>query len=343
MKNKIPFLFFGLLILLILGAFTLLPNQEIVQFFYPKSWPKPHYNFNKEPLIKEKIDLGRKLFYDPILSLDNTISCASCHLSYTAFTHVDHALSHGIFDSIGFRNSPVLINLAWNKHFMWDGAVNHIEVQALAPISDKREMAESFENIINKLKYKQEYSKLFMNAFGNNEITSEKILKSLAQFQLTLVSSNSKYDRVKVGQEKFTPQEENGYILFKRNCNSCHQEPLFTSGNFENNGIPVDKKLNDFGRYRITMQRADSMKFKVPTLRNIEFSHPYMHDGRFNTLHQVLTHYTTGIEFSENKSKELPKNIVFNAKERTDIIAFLLTLSDTDFLFNPEFGYPKNN
>jgi cytochrome c peroxidase len=342
MKNKFLNLFFGSLIISILWAFTLIPTEEIVQLVYPKSWPKPHYNFNREPLTKEKIALGRKLFYDPILSLDNTISCASCHLSYTAFTHVDHALSHGIYDSIGFRNSPVLINLAWNKHFMWDGAVNHIEVQALAPISDKREMAESFPNIINKLKNKPEYSKLFVNAFGNNEISSERILKSIAQFQLTLISANSKYDRVKKGLEKFNTQEENGYRLFQKNCNSCHQEPLFTNGNFENNGIAVNKKLNDFGRYRITLQTLDSMKFKVPTLRNIEFSHPYMHDGRFTTLNQVLNHYINGIESSENKSKELSKNLALNSLERIDIIAFLLTLSDKEFVFNAEFAYPRN-
>jgi cytochrome c peroxidase len=341
MKNKI-ILLLVLSLMPILWSFQHFLGNDIILLSYPKSWPKPRYNFEKNPLTISKIQLGRKLFYDPQLSADNTISCASCHLSYTAFTHVDHPVSHGIYDSIGFRNSPVLINLAWNKHFMWDGAVNHIEVQALAPISDKREMAEDMTNVIHKLNQSKEYKSLFFEAFADSTINSQGILKSIAQFQLTLVSSNSKYDKVKLGKDAFSVQEENGYKLFQRHCNSCHTEPLFTNTEFENNGIPVDKEYNDFGRYRITGQTKDSLMFKVPTLRNIEFSIPYMHDGRFKTLNAVMNHYTTQIESSSNKTNKIKKNLPLNANERVDIIAFLLTLSDKEFLFYPDFAYPRN-
>ena len=195
---------------------------------------------------------------------------------------------------------------------------------------------------LSEIPISSSFNPLFLSAFGNTEINSERILKSIAQFQLSLVSANSKYDKVKSGIEKFSSQEENGYKLFQKHCNSCHQEPLFTNGNFENNGIPIDKNLNDYGRYRITQQSQDSMKFKVPTLRNIEFSHPYMHDGRFTTLNQVLNHYSNGIESSENKSHEIQKNIALNSEERIDILAFLLSLSDKEFVFNPDFAYPRN-
>jgi cytochrome c peroxidase len=340
MKKNL-FLFFLVLVLPFIWGFHLNSYSDNICINYPSNWPKPQYDFEKNPLTDSKIQLGRKLFYDPQLSANNTISCANCHLSYTAFTHVDHPVSHGIYDSIGFRNSPVLINLAWNKYFMWDGAVNHIEVQALAPITDKREMAETMSNVINKLNQSNEYKSLFFEAFSDSSINSQAILKAMAQFQLTLISSNSKYDKVKLGTVEFSAKEENGYRLFKKHCNSCHTEPLFTNGEFENNGIPVDSNFNDLGRYRITLQSKDSLKFKVPTLRNIEYSIPYMHDGRFKSLNAVVNHYTTQIESSPNKSSKISRNISLSANERIDIVAFLLTLSDNDFIFNPDFAYPR--
>lgn len=308
----------------------------------PDNWPKPVYDFEKNPLNDKVIALGRKLFYDPILSLDNTISCSSCHLSFTAFTHVDHSLSHGIGDSIGTRNSPVLINLAWNKHFMWDGAVNHIDVQALAPISHPAEMGESIENVILKLNSDSKYQKLFKDAFGSDEILSKQLLKALAQFQLTLISANSKYDKVKRKEAEFTKQEKSGYKLFKKHCASCHAEPLFTSGEFANNGLPIDSNLNDIGRAKITLNDKDKYKFKIPTLRNIEFSFPYMHDGRFKSLNDVLDHYISGISNTENLSPQLINGIKLSSEDKVDIIAFLLTLSDKEFLFNPDFQFPRD-
>lgn len=326
--------------LIIATSFTF--ENEIVELIIPKNWPKTEFDFNKTPLTRGKIALGRSLFYDPILSKNKTISCASCHLSYTAFTHVDHPLSHGIDDKIGTRNSPVLINLAWNKSFMWDGSVNHIDVQALAPISHAAEMGEDLGNVVQKLNNSLFYKNRFFKAFGDSIITGEYLLKALAQFQLTLVSANSKYDKVERGEEQFTNQELKGKVLFNKNCSSCHTPPLFTSGNFENNGLPIDTTLNDLGRVNISLNPSDSLKFKVPTLRNIEFSFPYMHDGRFRTLYEVMNHYETGIHKTNSLAPQLKNGIKLSDENKTDIISFLLTLSDKEFLFNQNHAYPRN-
>lgn len=310
-------------------------------FIVPTGFPEPAYDFSKNILTTEKIELGRALFYDPILSRDNSISCSSCHSVYNSFAHTDHDLSHGIDDLIGTRNAPALINLAWHKSFMWDGAVNHLEVQALAPITHPKEMDESMNHIVFKLSQSDLYTKLFMNAYNDTSITGEKILKALAQFQLIFISSSSRYDSMTQKQIKFTYQEENGYNLFKKNCNTCHAEPLFSTYTFANNGLGLDTTLNDFGRMQITKERSDSLKFKIPTLRNIEYSPPYMHDGRFKSLFAVLNHYTSGIHQTANLAPELKSPIILSENEKVDLIAFLLTLSDKKFIFNPDFSYPR--
>ncbi len=316
-------------------------EKENNLFYVPRNWPKPVYNFKNNLLTEQKVLLGRNLFYDPLLSRDNTISCASCHSPFNAFAHVDHNLSHGIEDRIGTRNSPTLMNLAWHQSFMWDGAINHLDMQALAPISHPAEMDEKIENVILKLNRTKKYKSLYFNAFGDSIATGERTLKAISQFMLTLVSANSKYDLVKQHKAKFTLQEKNGYKLFQKHCASCHQEPLFTNLKFENNGLKVDSKLNDIGRMKITQNAKDSLKFKVPTLRNIEFSYPYMHDGRFKKLNQVMNHYTNEIQHSSTLAENLRKPIALTSNEKVDIIAFLLTLTDKEFLFNPKLGFPR--
>jgi cytochrome c peroxidase len=295
---------------------------------YPDHFPNPTFDFQKTPLDSTKILLGRILFYDPILSKDNSISCASCHSPYNAFAHTDHDLSHGIFDAIGTRNAPALFNLAWQKEFMWDGAINHIDMQALAPISHPDEMGSSINEVVSTLNESNAYKDLFQKAFGEKTITGAKVLKALTQFQLTLVSANAKYDKVKMGKDSFTLQENNGYLLFKKNCNTCHREPLFSTYQFANNGLPVDTTLNDFGRWQVTGQTKDSLHFKIPSLRNLSYSYPYMHDGRFKTLREVLNHY-------------MEQKIPLTSNEKADIIAFLLTLNDVDFVFDRNNKYYK--
>ncbi|MBT6438326.1 MAG: c-type cytochrome [Flavobacteriales bacterium] len=327
------FSFFGL-------AMNLTFKPTPIKIEYPSSWPKPVYNFDNNPLTQEGIDLGRKLFYDPILSIDGSISCSNCHLSYTAFTHVDHPLSHGVNDSIGIRNSPALMNLAWHNSFMWDGAVNHLDVQALAPISHPAEMDEDINNIIRKLIGHSTYRESFYKAFQDSTITGEHLLKAISQFELTLISCNSKYDSVMLKTQVFSMQEERGYELFKKDCSSCHAEPFFTNNQFENNGLPINPILLDLGRYNITKKKTDSLKFKVPTLRNIEFSYPYMHDGRFKSISEVLNHYTNNIKVSNTLSNKLKSEIKLTSNQKVDLTAFLLTLTDKKFLFNKDFSFP---
>jgi cytochrome c peroxidase len=310
-------------------------------FDYPKSWPKPVYDFDKNPLTEEKFELGRKLFYDPILSRDGTISCASCHLQATGFTHIDHELSHGIDGEIGDRNSLTLQNLAWNKSFMWDGGINHLDMQALAPITNKVEMDEEMDRVVFKLNQNALYQKLFKNAFDSDVITGQITLKAIAQFLVQLKTYNSKYDKVLKGEINFSDMEKKGYEIFKDKCASCHKEPLFTSSEYKNNGLEIDQTINDFGRMKITQKSSDSLLFKVPTLRNIEFSFPYMHDGRFSNLVEVINHYSLGIKKSKTLSKELKKPLYLTDNQRTELIAFLRTLTDKEFLFNKKYGYPK--
>lgn len=336
MKKAIIFL---LIISFLIAAFKSAP---LFSFEIPNKFPPTTYNFANNPLSSEKIALGRFLFYDNILSKNNSISCASCHSNYAAFAHTDHALSHGIYDSIGTRNAPALMNLAWQKIFMWDGAINHLDMLALAPMHNKIEMDERIEQVVKKLQGSGTYPALFYKAYGDSLITGEHTLKALSAFMLTLVSARSKYDSVIMGLRDFSLQEKNGYALFKKNCNICHTEPLFSNFSFENNGLKIDSTLIDLGRMGVTKNRTDSLKFKVPTLRNIEFTYPYMHDGRFKTLNEVLNHYTSNLGSCPTCSQNLQRPIRLNSNEKVDLICFLLTLSDKEFIFNPKHAYPRN-
>jgi cytochrome c peroxidase len=318
--------------------FSFVTNDNFV-ISIPEKWPTPQHNFKHDPLSKSKVDLGRILFYDPILSLDSTISCASCHSPYNAFTHVDHNVSHGINDAIGTRNSPALMNLAWHPFFMWDGAIHHIDVQALAPISHPKEMGETLEHVVKKLNQSVWYRAKFFEAFGDSQVTGHRALKALSQFQLTLVSSNAKFDSVQQNKATFTAQEEQGYMIFKKHCNTCHTEPLFSSYQFASNGLEMDTVFKDLGRFAISKNPKDSFLFKIPSLRNIEYSLPYMHDGRFKSLNQVLNHYNQSNKLIKNY-KKLP-SFHLNSNEKVDLMAFLYTLSDKKFIFNKNYEFPR--
>jgi cytochrome c peroxidase len=326
--------------------FILLSFRGVLQemlFVIPPGWPKPVYDLSKNPVTTAGFQLGRQLFYDPILSRDTTISCASCHLQATGFTHVDHTLSHGIYGRIGRRNAPALMNLAWGKSFMWDAGVNHLDMQPLSPISSPDEMDETMENVVRKLNNNVKYRKLYQAAFGDSLVTGQRTLQALSQFMLMLNSYNSKYDHF-IRQEPggtFSEQEINGLQLFRQHCASCHTEPLFTNHEFANNGLPVDTALMDMGRMKITHNGQDSLKFNVPTLRNIQFTFPYMHDGRFRKLRDVVNHYTDGIQHSSTLDPRLQTPIVLSPTEKIDLVAFLLTLTDKEFLFDPRFGFPR--
>lgn len=342
MKNKL--LIFSLLIVSF-GFITKLSESPItkndVVLKYPVSFRKPFYSFEKNKLSPESFTLGRKLFYDPILSKDSSISCESCHQRSAAFAHIDHSLSHGINSRIGTRNVPALQNLIWKDTYMWDGGVNHLEVQAINPITNPDEMGESLENIIYKLKRNKEYVMLFKRAYNDSIINSERILKSLTQFTGLMISANSRYDRYILDKDTFSIQEKNGLELFRKKCASCHKEPLFTDNSYRNNGLQPDTSLNDKGRGKISNVENDNYKFKVPGLRNIELTFPYMHDGRFRKLKDVMNHYSENLNKNVNSDEKVKEIGSLTDKEKKDIIAFLLTLTDRYFLNDKRFADPN--
>jgi cytochrome c peroxidase len=332
-------LYFGLNSFTETNPYFIITAKDL-KFENPLGFPKQVYEFKDNKPTPEIFVLGRKLFYDPILSKDSSVSCAFCHQRIAAFAHIDHTLSHGINGFIGNRNVPPLQNLIWQQTFMWDGAINHLEVQPLAPLTNGREMGESLEHVLAKLQHNREYVSAFNDAFKDTTITSERLLKALAQFTGLMITANSRYDKYVKGQEQFNEREINGLQLFRSHCGNCHQEPLFTDNSFRNIGLKPDTALGDSGRIKITGVADDYMKFKVPGLRNVEMTYPYMHDGRFRTLQQVLKHYATG-NFYTNYDKSIEKNIGLTNEEQADIITFLKTLTDQEFLHDRRFADPN--
>ena len=327
---------------MILFSFNQSSKQAILSSMIPKKWPNPVYQFENNPLSEEGFQLGRELFYDVNLSRDKTITCANCHLQYTGFTHVDHNVSHGIEGRKGTRNSPALINLIWNNSFHWDGGVNHIEVQSINPIKHPAEMDNTLINVLSYLQTSDDYKAKFSRVFGDSLISTKRFLQAITQFTGSLISSNSRYDQYKRKEITFSSQEKNGLKLFKKNCNSCHTAPLFNSNTFESNGLSTDTAFNDLGRYAITQLKKDSMRFRVPTLRNIEVTFPYMHDGRYKKLREVIKYYTEELNTeTAYLSPRLKRKISLTSNEQKDLIAFLLTLTDKEFLYNKRFSFPR--
>ncbi len=343
--TKLRIVFFSILLLVILNGFVsdnpfYAIEQKDVELVIPKGFPKPVYDFKKNKLSPEAFKLGRRLFYDPLLSKDNFTSCASCHLRFAAFAHIDHALSHGVGNRIGKRNVPAIQNLIWKDTYMADGGVNHLDLQPIVPMTSEDEMGETLENVINKLQRDSVYPGLFKQAFGDSIITTSNMMKSLSQFVGLMISSDSKYDKVLEGKETFNENETNGLKIFRARCENCHKEPLFTDNSYRNNGIIPDAKLNDVGRKLITGLESDKYKFKVPSLRNIAMTYPYMHDGRFNTLEEVGSHYSDGKFYSTGFDKSLAKTTGMTESEKIDLIIFLRTLTDKTFLYDRRFADP---
>ncbi len=309
--------------------------EEKIELTIPQGFPQPVYTFSNNPLTTDGFKLGRKLFHDPVLSRDNSISCESCHQQFAAFAHLDHAVSHGIDNQFGRRNAPALFNLIWHPHFMWDGGINHIEVQPIAPITNPIEMDETLANVVQKLRSHAEYPLLFKKAFGTDSITAPLMLKALAQFMGMLNSYNSKYDKYMRGQASLSPDEQNGLNLFRSRCANCHAEPLFTDFSFRNNGL--DDVFADSGRAHITSLPEDIGKFKVPSLRNVALSRPYMHDGRFQTLSQCIDHYRFHVKPSPTLDPLLTDGISLTETEKHYLLQFLNTLTDYEFINDPRF------
>jgi len=314
------------------------PEEKSVTFAIPANFPAPAYNFEQNQLSNAGFILGKKLFYDARLSADKSVSCGSCHQQFAAFANLDHKVSHGVNNCQGKRNAPPLFNLAWQKAFFWDGGVKNIETSPLNAITDACEMGTNIETIVTLLKNTAPYPELFNKAFGTADINSQLIMKSFTQFMGVLVSGNAKYDQI-IRKEKgvsFTAEEQSGYTLFKEKCSSCHAEPFFTDFSYRNNGL--DQISSDEGRSHITGVKTDFGKFRIPSLRNIEYTGPYMHDGRFYSLDEVLEHYNSGIKQAENLDPSLKNGIPLNALEKNQIKAFLKTLTDNEFIKNKLYG-----
>lgn len=317
-------------------------SSALISFQVPQGWPQPIYNFSENPLTQKGFELGRKLFYDKRLSKDNSISCAGCHAQFAAFAHLDHALSHGIYGLFGTRNAPGVYNMAWKPAFFWDGNEPSLEQQPRHPIENPVEMDMTVDEVLSRLNGDAEYRGLFRDAFQSTAITRDLLNKAFAQFMGAMVSANSRYDLYTRGESggTLTEQELRGLSAFRDKCASCHKEPLFTDYSYRNNGLAVTA-LKDSGRAHVTRDPADLYRFMVPSLRNINLTRPFMHDGRFTTLDAVLEHYRNGIVASPTLDTLLTTGIAMTDAEKADIIAFLLTLSDNKFVADKRFSEPK--
>jgi cytochrome c peroxidase len=306
------------------------------------------------PMTVEGVALGRKLFYDEILSLDYSISCGSCHSPASSFSDPNQ-FSSGVDGTLGNRQSMALINLGWGFGFFWDGRAATLEKQILGPVPNPVEMHLEWKDAASRLQNHETYPFLFKKAFNTYEIDSALVAKAIAQFLRTMISGESKFDKVVRNEASFTPDESYGYDLFQRDknesagivggdCFHCHVHPIFFQLNTEylNNGL--DATFADLGRGQFTGNVNDNGKFKVPTLRNIELSAPYMHDGRFTTLDEVINHYSTGLQNSATISplmKEVDNGgLLLPPYEKTCLVAFLKTLTDWEFINNPAFKDP---
>ncbi|NND61602.1 MAG: cytochrome-c peroxidase [Flavobacteriaceae bacterium] len=328
------------------GGYTGTPvTLEVPQLFEQNILPPVIPEDN--PLTEEGIALGKKLFFDPILSANNTQACADCHRPENAFTD-PRRFSAGIDGTFGTRNSMPLFNLAWNygEKFFWDGRASSLEEQIFEPVTNPIEMANTWPNAESSLQANNEYPQLFEQAFGTSTIDSTLVTKAIAQFLRTLVSSNSKFDRYLLGEEELTPSELNGLDVFmdeaRGDCFHCHgnpNNPLWGDNIFHNNGL--DETITDLGLGGFTGDPREFGLFKSGSLRNLAYTAPYMHDGRFETLDEVIDHYSEGLVYSETIDP-LMKNVAeggaqLTEEDKADLKAFLLSLSDPSFINNPDF------
>lgn len=310
----------------------------------PSNFPPMVYNVDENPPTQFGFELGKKLFYDGRLSANGFISCGFCHEQRFSFTHHGHQFSHGIDDKEGTRNTPSIANMAFFSEFAWDGATNHLDLFPIIPITNDVEMGETMTGVLQKLQADSEYKKAFDAAFEEGGINHENFLKALAQFMVMMVSYNSKYDKYVRHEDggSLTDQELKGLSIFQQKCASCHTTNLFSDGSFRNNGLPPNPILNDLGRAEVSGSTSDNYKFKVPSLRNVALTAPYMHDGRFGSLESVLNFYQNGVQDSPTLDPLLKTEdglgILLNNSEKQALIAFLGTLTDNEFIADKRFA-----
>ena len=308
------------------------------------------------PLTVAGVRLGRMLFYEKDLSKDGSLSCAGCHKQEDAFDDT-RRFSEGVNGEEGKRQAMAIFNMAWNDNeFFWDGRAHLLRDQALMPIQDELEMDESLDNVVAKLSATKRYRDQFVRAFGTDEVNEEKIGLALEQFMHSIVSNDSKYDQHLAGTSTLTDSEERGRSLFfaeynpffpeesGADCAHCHSGLNFENDAYMNNGLDNESDFSDLGRYEVSNNDFDKAKFKVTSLRNIALTPPYMHDGRFETLEEVIEHYNSGVKSSPtvNPAIENTKHtgLMLTEQDKADLLAFLKTLTDETLLNNSEYSNP---
>lgn len=326
--------------------YTEIPEEvnNLLNFEVPANFPDLTYPVTQNPPTEKGFELGKRLFYDGKLASDGVISCGFCHIQEFSFTHHTHITSHGVDGRIGKRNAQPLQNLAFMIDFTWDGAASFLDAQPIIPLTAEDEMNESITNVLLKLQEDDKYPDMFKAAFGSEGVTSERLFKALSQFMVMMVAGNSKYDKWQRGEAvTLTSDEDAGRLLFDSKCASCHAGTLQTDQSYRNNGLSIDPVFNDIGRERVTGLSEDNRKFKVPSLRNIETTFPYMHDGRIATLADVLDFYTDGMEDSPTLDDQFRRDdgtlgLDITTDEKIKLLAFLKTLTDNDFLNDRRFA-----
>ncbi len=308
------------------------------------------------PLRIEGVKLGRMLFYEKRMSRNGTIACASCHVQANGFSDI-RQFSLGVDSLPGNRQAMATVNLLWNSNeFFWDGRAHLLRDQALKPIQDHLEMDETLDKVVAKLGGIQMYKDQFLRAFGSEEVTALRISLALEQFMHSIVSSESKYDKFLRGDLSLSADEERGRVLFfaeynpffpdisGADCQHCHSGKNFENDEYINNGLDPEIAFTDLGREIVTADPNDRAKFKVPSLRNVALTPPYMHDGRFQTLEEVVEHYDNGIfdapTLHVTLRNTLPNGLQLSAQDKADLVAFLHTLTDEELVANPAYSSP---
>jgi cytochrome c peroxidase len=307
-------------------------------------------------LTVQGVQLGRMLFYEKSLSKDGSQACVTCHVQSDGFSDKNQ-FSLGVEKKLGGRQAMPIFNMGYHKiGFFWDGRATTLREQSLKPIQDALEMNETLPNVITKLSANKTYRDQFTRVFGDATITSERMSLAMEQFMMTLISGNSKYDQVQQGKAQFTDEEARGKKLFftefdptgkvkGAECFHCHAGPNFSNSEMQNNGLDTEANWKDLGRFKVTNDPTDKAKFKTPSLRNIAVTAPYMHDGRFNTLEEVIEHYNLHVKKSATLDELMQYNIqpgglALSTQDKQDLIAFLKTLTDNTYLNNTAYKSP---
>lgn len=308
------------------------------------------------PLTVQGVELGRMLFYETMLSKDGSQACADCHRQPDGFSDTTQ-FSIGVEGLPGGRQAMPIFNMAWHTNeFFWDGRAHLLRDQSLLPIQDPLEMNETLDNVVAKLSAEKTYRDQFTRAFGSDEITPDKMALAMEQFMMSIVSYDSKYDRYLAGLVELTESEARGLVLFETeynpffpdmsgaDCAHCHGGANFENDQYMNNGLDTDAEFEDMGREDVTEDPADRAKFKVPSLRNIAVTPPYMHDGRFQTLEEVIDHYNEGIKESSTADVTVlntkDTGLFLTDQDKEDLINFMKTLTDDTFLNNEAYKTP---